>query len=66
MLPDLETTDNTNDFACYRMLPPGTHKYFYTIANKLVVATDQPSKINEPFKLLPKLPKETLKIIRKE
>jgi len=40
MLPDTETTDNTNDFSCYRMLPPGTHKYFFTIANKPVVAQD--------------------------
>ena len=47
MLPDLETAENSNDFSCYRMLPPGTHKYFFTIANKLVIAQDHPSKHND-------------------
>jgi hypothetical protein len=41
MLPEDE--DNPKMYVAYRMLPPGTHKYFYTVANNLTVAIDQPS-----------------------
>ncbi len=35
MMP--ETEGDTN-YVIHRMLPPGTHKYFYSVANKLTVA----------------------------
>lgn len=44
------------------MLPPGTHKYFFSIANKPVVAQDESSQANNPSKAAPKIPKLTLDI----
>ena len=36
MLPD--DPADPKGYICYRMLPPGTHKYFYSVANNLKVA----------------------------
>jgi hypothetical protein len=39
---DLMTAnDNENVYEVYRMLPPGPHRYFYSIDGKVVVAKDQ-------------------------
>jgi hypothetical protein len=27
-------------YVLYRMLPPGTHKYYFTVGNQVVVAKD--------------------------
>lgn len=35
MLPE---SDGDNIYVVNRMLPPGTHKYFFSVANKLTVA----------------------------
>lgn len=37
MLPDEQ---DPKAYVTYRMLPPGTHKYFYSVANKMTVALD--------------------------
>ena len=34
----LPETEDSNVYVCYRMLPPGNHKYFFSVANKLTVA----------------------------
>jgi hypothetical protein len=34
----LPESDDSNVYVCYRMLPPGNHKYFYSVANKLTIA----------------------------
>ena len=39
MLPD---EDNPNLYEIWRMLPPGKHKYFYSVGNSIQVAKDQP------------------------
>ena len=41
MLPDQGEVDGEPGYSCYRMLPPGTHKYFFSIANKPLVAQEQ-------------------------
>jgi len=28
-------------YHCYRMLPPGTHQYFFTVGTEIIVALDQ-------------------------
>ena len=38
MLPQ---TRNENVYEVYRMLPPGSHKYFFTVAGQVRVAKDQ-------------------------
>ena len=40
--------DNPNIFTTYRMLPPGNHKYFFTVVNKLTVSKSVPSVPNLP------------------
>ena len=37
MLPD---EIDSHVYIVYRMLPPGNHRYFYSVANKLTVAYD--------------------------
>ena len=39
MLPD---ENNPNLYEIWRMLPPGKHKYFYSVGNSIQVAKDQP------------------------
>ena len=46
MLPD---EANPKVYVAHRMLPPGPHKYFYSLANKLTVAKDQNSQKNVPL-----------------
>ena len=40
--PDLMLPQKKNEkvYEVYRMLPPGTHKYFFTVANEIKVAKD--------------------------
>ena len=40
MLPE---GGDTSTYIAWRMLPPGKHKYFYSVANVAKVAVDQPS-----------------------
>jgi hypothetical protein len=41
--PDLmlPVSTGSDTYICHRMLPPGTHRYFYTYNNTMVVAKDQ-------------------------
>jgi hypothetical protein len=56
MLPE---DDNPKVYSVYRMLPPGTHKYFFTVVNKLTVSKSLPSAPNLPS-ITPKEPKSTI------
>ena len=51
MLPDGE---DTSTYIAWRMLPPGKHKYFYSVANVPKVAVDQPSAENDSTEPPPK------------
>jgi hypothetical protein len=39
MLPESE---GSSKYVCPRMLPPGTHRYFFTYLNKMRIAKEQP------------------------
>lgn len=54
MLPD---PAEDGAYVAWRMLPPGTHKYFYSVANVPKVALDQPSGRNDYTEPPPKQPK---------
>ena len=48
--PDLMLPQKRNDkvYEIYRMLPPGKHKYFFTVGRDIKVAKDQPQTTNDP------------------
>lgn len=58
--------DESGEYTCYRYLPPGTHKYFYSVANKVTVAQDQPFESNNTTLEPPKIPKKTIEIAEPE
>ena len=47
--------DEQGLYSVTRMLPPGPHKYFYSVANVPKVALDQPSCANDPNQWQPKI-----------
>ena len=51
MLPE---GGDTSTYIAWRMLPPGKHKYFYSVANVPKVAVDQPSAKNNKNEPPPK------------
>ena len=54
----LPAKDNPKILECYRFLPPGNHRYFFTDGKEIKIAEDQKSIINDGEKS-PK--KETIK-----